>query len=61
MESILYLYKIKTGTNIDQLQNKFQAHVKKEIYPTLNTGWFNFSSFFSAIERHSSSVFRFCL
>src|SRR5689334_13915962 len=26
---------LKPGTDLTQLQNKFQAHIKKEIYPTL--------------------------
>ena len=45
-----YTYiKLKPGTDIRQLQNKFQAHVKKEIYPTLKQAGSTFLPFFQPL------------
>jgi putative ABC transport system permease protein len=46
-----YTYiKLKPGANINQLQNKFQAHVKKEIYPTLTQANTSFLPFFQPLK-----------
>src|SRR5215831_4890069 len=46
-----YTYvKLKPGTNIDQLQNKFQAYVKKDIYPTLTQANSTFLPFFQPLK-----------
>jgi len=46
-----YTYvKLKPGTDIQQLQNKFQAHVKKEIYPTLTQVGSTFLPFFQPLK-----------
>ncbi len=46
-----YTYvKLKPGTNVQQLQNKFQAYVKKEIYPTLTQAGSTFLPFFQPLR-----------
>ena len=46
-----YTYiKLKPGADINQLQNKFQAHVKKEIYPTLIQANTSFLPFFQPLK-----------
>ncbi len=46
-----YTYiKVKPGTDINQLQNKFQAYVKKEIYPTLKQANTSFLPFFQPLK-----------
>ena len=52
-----YTYiKVKPGTDINQLQNKFQAYVKKEIYPTLKQANTSFLPFFQPLKNiHLSS------
>jgi len=46
-----YTYvKLKPGADINQLQNKFQAHVKKEIYPTLKQANTSFLPFFQPLK-----------
>jgi putative ABC transport system permease protein len=46
-----YTYiKLKPGTNVVQLQNKFQAHVKKEVYPTLKQVGSTFLPFFQPLR-----------
>src|ERR1051326_2874931 len=46
-----YTYiKLKPGTDIQQLQNKFQAHVKQEIYPTLKQAGSTFLPFFQPLK-----------
>jgi len=46
-----YTYiKLKPGANINQLQNKFQVHVKKEIYPTLQQANTSFLPFFQPLK-----------
>ena len=46
-----YTYiKLKPGTNVKQLQNKFQAHVKKEIFPTLTQAGSTFLPFFQPLK-----------
>ncbi|HET6768709.1 MAG TPA: ABC transporter permease, partial [Chitinophagaceae bacterium] len=53
-----YTYvKLKPGTNVQQLQDKFQAHMKKEIFPTLTQAGSTFLPFFQSlkdIHLHSS-------
>jgi putative ABC transport system permease protein len=46
-----YTYvKLKPGTNVQQLQDKFQAHMKKEIFPTLTQAGFTFLPFFQPLR-----------
>ena len=46
-----YTYvKLKPGTNVQQLQNKFQAHIKKEIFPTLTQAGSTFLPFFQPLK-----------
>lgn len=46
-----YTYvKLKPGTNVEQLQHKFQAHIKKEIYPTLGQTGTSFLPFFQPLK-----------
>ena len=46
-----YTYiKLKPGSNVYQLQQKFQAHVKKEIYPTLTQAGSTFLPFFQQLK-----------
>jgi putative ABC transport system permease protein len=46
-----YTYvKLKPGTNVDQLENKFQAYIKKEIFPTLNQSGSTFLPFFQQLK-----------
>jgi putative ABC transport system permease protein len=46
-----YTYvKLKPGANVQQLQDKFQAYVKKEIYPTLTQAGSTFLPFFQPLE-----------
>jgi putative ABC transport system permease protein len=42
--------KLKPGANVQQLQDKFQAHVKKEIFPTLGQAGFTFLPFFQPLK-----------
>jgi len=53
-----YTYvKLKPGSDINQLQGKFQAYVKKEIYPTLKQANTSFLPFFQRLRNihlHSS-------
>ena len=42
--------KLKPGSNVQQLQSKFQAHIKKEIYPTLGQAGFTFLPFFQPLK-----------
>ena len=42
--------KIKPGTNIQQLQDKFQAYVKKDIFPTLTQAGSTFLPFFQQLK-----------
>ncbi|HLL43576.1 MAG TPA: ABC transporter permease, partial [Segetibacter sp.] len=46
-----YTYvKLKPGADIEQLQQKFQAHVKKEIFPTLEQEGSTFLPFFQPLK-----------
>ena len=46
-----YTYvKLKPGSDIHQLQNKFQSYVKKEIYPTLTQAGSTFLPLFQSLE-----------
>ena len=46
-----YTYiKLKPGTDADQLQNKFQAYVKKDIYPTLTQAGSTFLPLFQPLK-----------
>ena len=46
-----YTYiKLKPGADINQLQSKFQAYVKKEIYPTLTQANTSFLPFFQPLK-----------
>jgi putative ABC transport system permease protein len=46
-----YTYvKLKPGANVQLLQNKFQAHVKKEIFPTLTQAGSTFLPFFQQLK-----------
>ena len=46
-----YTYvKLKPGTNVQQLQDKFQAHMKKEIFPTLTQAGSTFLPFFQPLK-----------
>src|SRR5689334_16676999 len=46
-----YTYiKLKPGADISQLQNKFQAYVKKDIYPTLKQANTSFLPFFQPLR-----------
>jgi putative ABC transport system permease protein len=46
-----YTYvKLKPGADVQQLQDKFQAHVKKEIYPTLTQVGSSFLPFFQPLK-----------
>src|SRR6186713_312610 len=46
-----YTYvKLKPGTNVQQLQDKFQAHMKKEIFPTLTQAGSTFLPFFQPVK-----------
>jgi putative ABC transport system permease protein len=46
-----YTYiKLKPGADVNQLQSKFQAHVKKEIYPTLTQANTSFLPFFQPLK-----------
>ncbi len=46
-----YTYvKLKPGASIKQLQDKFQAHVKKEIHPTLEQTGLTFLPFFQPLK-----------
>jgi putative ABC transport system permease protein len=46
-----YTYiKLKPGTNVQQLQDKLQAHMKKEIFPTLTQAGFTFLPFFQPLK-----------
>jgi putative ABC transport system permease protein len=46
-----YTYvKVKPGSNIQQLQDKFQAHIKKEIYPTLTQVGSTFLPYFQPLK-----------
>jgi putative ABC transport system permease protein len=49
--SQFYTYiKLKPGANADVLQAKLQAHVKKEIYPTLTQAGSTFLPFFQPLK-----------
>ena len=46
-----YTYvKLKPGTNVQQLQDKFQAHMKKEIFPALTQAGSTFLPFFQPLK-----------
>lgn len=46
-----YTYvKLKPGTNVQQLQDKFQAYMKKEIFPTLTQAGSTFLPFFQPLK-----------
>ena len=46
-----YTYvKLRPGTNVHQLQDKLQAHMKKEIFPTLTQAGFTFLPFFQPLK-----------
>jgi putative ABC transport system permease protein len=46
-----YTYvKLKPGTNVQQLQQKFQAYVKEKIHPTLTLSGSSFLPFFQSLE-----------
>jgi putative ABC transport system permease protein len=46
-----YTYvKLKPGANVQQLQDKLQAHMKKEIFPTLTQAGFTFLAFFQPLR-----------
>ena len=46
-----YTYvKLKPGANVHQLQDKLQAHMKKEIFPTLTQAGFTFLPFFQPLK-----------
>src|SRR4030095_10599496 len=46
-----YTYvKMKPGADVQQLQDKFQAHMKKEIFPTLTQAGFTFLPFFQPLK-----------
>ena len=46
-----YTYvKLKPGTNVHQLQDKLQAHMKKEIFPTLTQAGSTFLPFFQPLK-----------
>jgi len=46
-----YTYvKLKPGTNVQQLQDKFQAHMRKEIFPTLTQAGSTFLPFFQPLK-----------
>jgi len=46
-----YTYvKLKAGTNVQQLQNKFQAHMRKEIFPTLTMAGSTFLPMFQPLK-----------
>src|SRR5215204_3050732 len=46
-----YTYiKLKPGANVQQLQDKLQAHVKKVIFPTLTQAGFTFLPFFQPLK-----------
>ncbi|HMK18507.1 MAG TPA: ABC transporter permease [Chitinophagaceae bacterium] len=46
-----YTYvKLKPGTNVQQLQNKLQAYMKKEIFPTLTQAGSTFLPFFQPLK-----------
>ena len=46
-----YTYvKLKPGTNVQQLQDKFQAHIKKDIFPTLTQAGSTFLPFFQPLR-----------
>lgn len=46
-----YTYvKLKPGTDIHQLQNKFQAYIKKDIYPTIRQANSTFLPFFQPMK-----------
>lgn len=46
-----YTYvKLKPGADVQQLQDKFQAHVKKEIFPTLTQSGSTFLPFFQQLK-----------
>jgi putative ABC transport system permease protein len=46
-----YTYvKLKPGADVQQLQNKFQAHVKKEVFPTLTQVGSTFLPFFQPLK-----------
>ena len=42
--------KLKPGTSVHQLQDKFQAHVKREIFPTLTQAGSTFLPFFQPLK-----------
>ena len=49
--SQFYSYvKLKPGTDVQQLQNKFQGHVKKDIFPTLTQEGSTFLPFFQQLK-----------
>lgn len=46
-----YTYvKLRPGANVQQLQDKLQAHMKKEIFPTLTQAGFTFLPFFQPLK-----------
>lgn len=46
-----YTYvKLKPGSNVQLLQEKFQAHMKKEVFPTLRQTGFTFLPFFQPLK-----------
>ena len=46
-----YTYvKLKPGSNVEQLQQKFQSHVRKEIHPTLTQAGSTFLPFFQQLK-----------
>jgi putative ABC transport system permease protein len=46
-----YTYvKLKPGANVHQLQDKFQAYMKKEIYPTFKQAGISFLPFFQSLK-----------
>ena len=46
-----YTYvKLKRGSDVNQLQNKFQAYVRKEVYPTLTQANTSFLPFFQPLK-----------
>jgi putative ABC transport system permease protein len=49
--SQFYTYvKLQPGTNAEMVQNKFQSHIKKEIFPTLTTSGSTFLPFFQPLK-----------
>jgi putative ABC transport system permease protein len=51
--------KLKPGADIQRLQDKFQAHMKKEIFPTLTQSGFTFLPFFQSLKNIHLQSFDF--